>query len=162
MIGTCDGLDHLIESWPRSRPPISLHLSCAIAYAHLSPRELGPGDPVPGCPCPACTGIKDATPAGARSVVSPTRSAEWSDRVRRARGLSILEVARRLGLELRQRGASYLGRSPFREDQNPSLSVSPDKNLWYDFGAGVGGDGIKLWMLTKSVDFVTAIRDLTY
>ncbi len=162
MTGTRNALDHLMESRRRSRPPMSLHLRCEVAYAHLSARNLRPDEPVPGCPCPSCTGITDATPTRSRKGVLLAPSAEWSDRVQRARDLSILEVADRLGVELRQRGASYLGRSPFREDRNPSLSVSPSKNLWYDFGAGVGGDGIKLWMLTKRVDFVTAVRALTY
>ena len=161
MSWTRDDLDHLIESWPRSRPPLSLHLRCAVAYAHLSPRKLRPGDPVPGCPCSTCTGITDATPTRSRKDIPLTQSAEWSDRVRRARDISILEVARRLGVELRQHGATWLGRSPFREDRNPSLNISPSKNLWYDFGAGVGGDGIRLWMLAKRVDFLTAVRELT-
>lgn len=162
MTETRDGLDQLIESWRRLRPPMSLHLRCEVAYAHLSPRKLGPGDPVPGCPCAGCTGITDATPAVARTKALLTRDREWVDRVRRARGISILEVAQRLGVNLRQRGATWLGRSPFREDRNPSLHISPSKNLWYDFGAGVGGDGIKLWMLAKRVDFATAVRELTY
>ena len=161
MTDTRDRLDGLIESWPCSRPPMSLHLRCALAYAHLSPRKLGPGDAVPGCPCSACTGIADATPACSAQSLLPGNVA-WSDRVQSARDVSILEVARRLGVDLRQRGATYLGRSPFREDRTPSLNISPSKNVWYDFGAGMGGDGIKLWMLTKRVDFVTAVRDLTY
>ena len=162
MTSTRIDLDHLIESWPRSRPPMSLHLRCALAYAHLSPRKPEPGDPVPGCPCSGCTGITDATPMRSARTIASIGSAEWTDRVDRARAISILEVAKRLSVELRQRGASWLGRSPFREDRNPSLSVSPAKNLWYDFGAGESGDGIKLWMLTRRVDFATAVRDLTY
>ena len=109
MTETRDGLDRLIESWPRSRPPMSLHLRCEVAYAHLSPRKLGAGDPVPGCPCAGCTGITDVTPTRARKGVLLTPSAEWSDRVQRARDLSILEVADRLGVDLRQRGATCSG-----------------------------------------------------
>ena len=162
MTSTRIDLDHVIESWPRSRPPMSLHLRCALAYAHLSPRKLALGASVPGCPCSRCTGIADATPMHSARTVSSVGSAEWTGRVDRARAISILDVAQRLGVELRERGATWLGRSPFREDRNPSLSISPAKNLWYDFGAGEGGDGIKLWMLTKRVDFATAVRDLTY
>lgn len=34
--------------------------------------------------------------------------------------------------------------SPFRQERTPSLHVHLGKNLWYDFGEGRGGDGIRL------------------
>lgn len=34
--------------------------------------------------------------------------------------------------------------SPFREEKQPSFKVDTNKNLWYDFGLGEGGDAIKL------------------
>ncbi|MDC0065544.1 CHC2 zinc finger domain-containing protein [Verrucomicrobia bacterium] len=33
-------------------------------------------------------------------------------------------------------------RSPFRDDRNPSFSISKDGGLWHDFGTGEGGDVI--------------------
>ena len=35
-------------------------------------------------------------------------------------------------------------RSPLREDNNASFSVSTNKNIWYDFGTGQGGNVIDL------------------
>lgn len=34
--------------------------------------------------------------------------------------------------------------SPFREEKQPSFKVDTNKNLWYDFGLGEGGNAIKL------------------
>lgn len=36
--------------------------------------------------------------------------------------------------------------SPFREDRNASLCIDPERNLWYDHGAGVGGGNVDLVM----------------
>jgi len=36
--------------------------------------------------------------------------------------------------------------SPFREDKDASLHIDPDRNVWYDHGAGTGGGNIDLVM----------------
>ena len=36
--------------------------------------------------------------------------------------------------------------SPFREDKDASLHIDPDRNVWFDHGAGVGGGNIDLVM----------------
>lgn len=36
--------------------------------------------------------------------------------------------------------------SPFREDANASLCIDPERNIWYDHGAGAGGGNIDLVM----------------
>lgn len=41
-------------------------------------------------------------------------------------------------------GRQWLYHSPFRDDNNASFCVSSDKNLWYDFGASMGGSVIDL------------------
>ena len=38
--------------------------------------------------------------------------------------------------------------SPFRNEDDASLHVDRQKNVWYDHGAGVGGTNVKLVMLT--------------
>lgn len=30
--------------------------------------------------------------------------------------------------------------APYRNERNPSFHVNPSKNLWFDFGSGIGGD----------------------
>lgn len=53
--------------------------------------------------------------------------------------LRIPELWRRFGL----RGAPAKScKSPFRDDRNPSFSVSADCTLWNDFATGEGGDAI--------------------
>ena len=46
-----------------------------------------------------------------------------------------------LGIEPAKHKASGLWyHAPYRSDRNPSLRVSPDKGVWYDYGIGRGGD----------------------
>lgn len=40
--------------------------------------------------------------------------------------------------------------SPFREDRNASLCIDPDRNIWYDHGAGIGGGNIDLVMRCRA------------
>ncbi|ROT13807.1 DNA primase [Muribaculaceae bacterium Isolate-105 (HZI)] len=45
--------------------------------------------------------------------------------------------------------------SPYRNERKPSFHVSPRKNLWYDFGSGLGGDIFNLaGELTGEADFI--------
>lgn len=59
-----------------------------------------------------------------------------------------LEVyLRRIGFTpVKQHGDSLWYCSPFRKEKTPSFKVSGSRNLWYDFGAGQGGDIITLAM----------------
>ena len=45
-------------------------------------------------------------------------------------------------VDLKKRGKNYFGLSPFRSETKPSFSVAPDKNMWYDFGSGQGGNAV--------------------
>lgn len=46
-----------------------------------------------------------------------------------------------LGIEPVKHKASGLWyHAPYRNDRNPSLRVSTDKNVWYDYGVARGGD----------------------
>ncbi len=45
--------------------------------------------------------------------------------------------------------------SPYRNERKPSFHVNPRKNLWYDFGSGLGGDIFNLaGELTGETDFI--------
>lgn len=48
--------------------------------------------------------------------------------------------------------------SPFRKENNASLHVDPKKNLWYDQGAGVGGQNVDLIKRTLHCSFKEAVR----
>lgn len=57
-------------------------------------------------------------------------------------------------------GAMY--RAEYRGDTNASLSVDYGKNVWYDFGAGTGGDVADLYRLLHDCsigDALRAVRD---
>ena len=46
------------------------------------------------------------------------------------RGVDLMALVQSRGVALRQTGKGWFGLCPFHDDKNPSLSVSPDKNLW--------------------------------
>ena len=41
---------------------------------------------------------------------------------------------------VKQQGNGLWYKSPLREEHEPSFKVNTDRNLWYDFGAGKGGN----------------------
>lgn len=43
-------------------------------------------------------------------------------------------------LQITQKSANYVAICPFHDDKNPSLTISPDKQIWHCFGCGAGGD----------------------
>ena len=63
-------------------------------------------------------------------------------------------------VDLKKRGKNYFGLSPFRSETKPSFSVSVDKNLWYDFGSGQGGNAIDFLIEYERISFVEAVRSL--
>ena len=71
--------------------------------------------------------------------------------------VSIVEVARRLGVELSRQGKNYIGHCPFHEDRNPSLSVNAAKNVYHCFGCGAKGDEITFVRQFKGYSFQEAI-----
>ena len=72
----------------------------------------------------------------------------------------IIEAVSNEGIGLRQRGKSYWGRCPLHEDNTPSFKVDPDKQLFYCFGCGEGGDVIKLVQKLKGYSFKDALTYL--
>jgi DNA primase len=62
--------------------------------------------------------------------------------------------------KLRKAGRRYQGLCPIHKEKTPSFSVDPVQGLFYCFGCGVGGDAIKLHMLTSGDDFPAAIETL--
>lgn len=45
---------------------------------------------------------------------------------------------------VKQQGGNLWYKSPFRQENEPSFKVNTELNLWYDFGAGKGGNIIAL------------------
>ena len=62
-----------------------------------------------------------------------------------AKQIRIEEYLHTLGYNpVRRQGDSLWYKSPFRDEQEPSFKVNMERNLWYDFGAGRGGNIIAL------------------
>ncbi len=58
-----------------------------------------------------------------------------------ANALSLPEILKILGCHLQKtRRHDHLYLSPFRDEKTPSFHVHVRDNVWYDFGAGHGGD----------------------
>jgi DNA primase len=61
---------------------------------------------------------------------------------------------------LKKRGKNYTGLCPFHQEKTPSFSVSADKQMYYCFGCGVGGNVFTFVMEHDKVSFVEAVRTL--
>jgi DNA primase len=82
---------------------------------------------------------------------------EEIDRLKRDTDLAALVRGR--GIELRPHGANLLGLCPFHEDHDPSLVITPSKNLWNCLGAcGKGGSVIDWVMKSEGVSFRHAVE----
>lgn len=65
-----------------------------------------------------------------------------------------------LDLGYRTNHKGYMYYSPFREEASSSFSYDVKRNLWFDHGAGVGGDNIELLVRLKGWDFKDAVAYL--
>ena len=61
---------------------------------------------------------------------------------------------------LKKRGREYVGLCPFHEEKSPSFTVSPAKQMYYCFGCGAGGNGIKFLMEVGKQSFSEVVFDL--
>ena len=61
---------------------------------------------------------------------------------------------------LRKRGKDYLGLCPFHNEKTPSFSVSQDKQVYYCFGCGAGGNTFKFLMEIGKQSFAEVVLDL--
>ncbi len=62
------------------------------------------------------------------------------------------------GVALRKSGKDWLGQCPFHDDGEPSLVVTPSKNLWHCFGCQSGGGPIDWVMQHRGVSFRHAVE----
>ncbi len=87
----------------------------------------------------------------------PRIADEAIERIKRE--VSIADLARRRGIVLRGHGENLIGLCPFHDDREPSLVVTPSKNLWNCLGAcNAGGDVIRWVELTERVPFRRAVE----
>jgi DNA primase len=61
---------------------------------------------------------------------------------------------------IKKSGKDYKGLCPFHTEKTPSFTVSADKQIYYCFGCGAGGNVFKFLMETQSLTFVEAVKKL--
>jgi DNA primase len=74
--------------------------------------------------------------------------------------VNLVTLVEASGLVLERRGADLVGLCPFHEDRDPSLVITPDKNLWHCFGCNQGGSVIDWTMKLKGISFRHAVEIL--
>lgn len=63
-------------------------------------------------------------------------------------------------ISLRKSGKNYSARCPFHDEKTPSFTVSPDKQFYYCFGCGAGGNAIGFVMDYDRTEFPQAVEQL--
>lgn len=63
-------------------------------------------------------------------------------------------------VKLQKKGSSYFGLCPFHNEKSPSFSVSRQKQMYYCFGCGAGGNVFTFLMEYENFTFVEALRYL--
>ncbi len=82
-------------------------------------------------------------------------SDEILEEVRQAN--DIVEVVSQY-IHLKRSGRNYFGICPFHNEKSPSLSVSPDKQIFHCFGCGVGGNVITFISKIEGTGFKEAVQ----
>ncbi|WP_179414410.1 DNA primase [Mucilaginibacter sp. E4BP6] len=61
-------------------------------------------------------------------------------------------------VQLKKRGANYVGLSPFANERTPSFTVSPVKGIFKDFSSGKGGSAVTFLMELEKFTYPEALR----
>jgi DNA primase catalytic core len=73
--------------------------------------------------------------------------------------ISLQRLVEAKGIVLKRHGADLLGLCPFHDDKEPSLVVSPKKNLWHCLGACQAGGSVIDWVMrAEGVSFRHAVE----
>lgn len=63
-------------------------------------------------------------------------------------------------IQLKKTGKNYSACCPFHKEKTPSFTVSPDKQFYYCFGCGTGGNALGFVMDHDQLEFPQAIEEL--
>ena len=94
---------------------------------------------------------------GGRKTLKVEGILEELEKDRLKASIDIVELFGSFGIELTKKGSSYMGRCPFHDDSNPSLSVDREKGLYNCFGCGESGDAFTLVQKLRGLDFKGAL-----
>ena len=73
--------------------------------------------------------------------------------------LDIVEVIDRR-VKLKKAGKNYMACCPFHDEKTPSFSVNPERQFYYCFGCGAGGNALGFVMDYERLDFREAVDGL--
>ena len=73
--------------------------------------------------------------------------------------LKVSDVVRR-SVKLTQRGAEFVGLSPFKNEKTPSFTVNDQKEFYHSFSTSEHGDIFSFIMKTKGLTYPEAIETL--
>lgn len=73
--------------------------------------------------------------------------------------VDIVEVIDRR-VKLKKTGKNYSACCPFHDEKTPSFSVNPDKQFYYCFGCGAGGNALTFMMEYENIEFPQAVEGL--
>jgi DNA primase catalytic core len=84
-----------------------------------------------------------------------------SELERLKREISVERLAEARGVALKKHGSDLIGLCPFHDDREPSLVITPDKNLWHCLGACQAGGTVIDWVMkAEGVSFRHAVEVL--
>lgn len=63
-------------------------------------------------------------------------------------------------VKLKKTGKNYSARCPFHDEKTPSFSVNPEKQFYYCFGCGAGGNALGFIMDYENIEFPQAVENL--
>lgn len=63
-------------------------------------------------------------------------------------------------IKLKRAGRNFVGLCPFHKDSHPSFNVSPERQAYYCFGCGTGGNALTFLMNYENVSFPEAVKRL--
>lgn len=72
----------------------------------------------------------------------------------------LLDLARRAGVEVVQRGSTFKACCPFHGEKTASFYLYPKRGSWKCYGCGASGDAINLYARTREITFPQAVREL--
>lgn len=73
--------------------------------------------------------------------------------------VSVADLARARGVVLKRHGSDLIGLCPFHNDHQPSLVITPSKNLWHCLGACKTGGSVIDWVMkAEGVSFRHAVE----
>ena len=70
--------------------------------------------------------------------------------------VAVERLAEARGITLERHGADLIGLCPFHDDREPSLVITPAKNLWHCLGACQAGGSVIDWVMKAEGRFSIA------